>query len=217
VPVLPAPLVAKLRSLSCTPAEAVALGILAVAALAAVGFLWLLGRPAASPAPPFSGPSVSEAPSAGGVVLTDGEVLVHVAGAVVRPGVYTLPGGSRVGDAVAAAGGGRRRAVLDGLNLARPLTDGEQVLVPDSNDVTAQGSVSAPAAGALASPAPALVSLNAATIADLETLPGIGPVLGQRILDHRDSIGGFTEVAELREVSGIGEKTFQSLAPLVTP
>lgn len=211
---------ARLRRLGCSPAEVLALAILAVASLACVALLWLLARPAAVPA----GALPTEAATAGGIVISDTPVIVHVAGAVTRPGVYTLAGGSRVGDAVTAAGGPLPRAVLDGLNLARPLTDGEQVLVPDKTQVAAPaggagGGASpggSPAAGA-AGAHPRLVSLNTATLADLETLPGIGPVLAQRIIDHRDSIGGFTEIGQLRDVSGIGEKTFQSLAKLVSP
>ena len=215
-----------LRRLGCTPAEAVALAILAVAAVAAVGLLWLQANPSLI-GPPVSGAAVEAsevASESGPLVVSDADVIVHVAGAVARPGVYTLPGGSRVGDALTAAGGAGRRAVLDTLNLARPLTDGEQILVPDERALkaatsgtpaspgAAPPSTGAPAAGST----PASVSLNQATVADLETLPGIGPVLAQRIIDHRDSIGGFTEVGQLREVSGIGEKTFQSLAPLVS-
>ena len=223
---MPAPiatLLAGLRRLGCTPAEVLALGILALASAACVGLLWLQARPVASGAPPAL--TGSEAATESGIVVTEAEVIVHVAGAVARPGVYTLAGGSRVGDAVTVAGGALPRAVLDGLNLARPLTDGEQVLVPDKASVSAAAGT-APAGGAAGGSASgavapgggaAVVSLNTATVADLETLPGIGPVLAQRILDHRDSIGGFTEVSELRDVSGIGEKTFQSLAPLVVP
>ena len=220
---MPAPIVPLIsRRLGCTPAEALALCILALASLACVGLLWLQARPSVGSVPALVGPVPSEGVT-GGIVVTDAEVIVHVAGAVARPGVYTLPGGSRVGDAVTAAGGSLRKAVLDGLNLARPLTDGEQVLVPDRSQVPAARSGgatgAAPAAPSGAQPAggATTVSLNSATLADLETLPGIGPVLAQRILDHRDAIGGFTEVGELRDVTGIGEKTFQDLAPLVTP
>ena len=213
-------LTAALRRLGCTPADAVALAVLVVAAAAAVGLLWLNAAPRLSAPTPLATPTGAAASEAGGIAITQAEVIVHVAGAVMRPGVYTLAGGSRVGDAVTAAGGPRRRAVLDGLNLARVLTDGEQVVVPEAGAVAPPASpgAAAPAPGMSATPgATAAVSLNQATLADLETLPGIGPVLAQRILDHRDSIGGFKEVGELRDVSGIGEKTFQSLAPLVTP
>lgn len=207
--------------MGCTPAEVVALAVLAAASVVAVGLLWLLARPG-SVAPPSAAPGVVVAsPSAGASPLgvTRAEVIVHVAGAVARPGVYSMPGGSRVGDAVAKAGGPLRKAVLDGLNLARPLTDGEQVVVPDrAAAAAAAGAPAAPATpGSPAGAAPtATVNLNTATLADLETLPGIGPVLAQAIIDYRDSVGGFKEVGELRDVSGIGEKTFQALAPLVS-
>ena len=218
---MPAPITSLItRRLGCTAAEALALCILAVASLACVGLLWLQALPSVAPSSVGAGTALpSDAPS-GGIVLHDADVIVHVAGAVARPGVYTLPGGSRVGDAVTAAGGPLRKAVLDGLNLARPLTDGEQVLVPDRTQTMAAAGGTSATPGAAPSAAggagTSTVSLNAATLADLETLPGIGPVLAQRILDHRDSIGGFTEAGELRDVPGIGEKTFQSLAELVS-
>ena len=210
-------LTAALRRLGCTPADAVALAVLAIAAAAAVGLLWLNAAPRLQlqvPAPTPTGAVASES----GIAITQAEVIVHVAGAVARPGVYTLPGGSRVADAVTAAGGPRRRAVLDGLNLARVLADGEQVVVPEAGAAgpPSGSGTPAPQVGAAATPGAApLVSLNQATPADLETLPGIGAVLASRIIQHRDSIGGFTDVGELRDVPGIGEKTFQSLAPLV--
>lgn len=210
--------VAALRRLGCTPAEALALAILAAAAAAIVALLWLADGGTSAP---LTSGSPSEEPSDGaGVVLTEGEVIVHVAGAVAKPGVYTLPGGSRVGDALVAAGGTRPRAVVDGLNLARPLTDGEQVLVPDRASTRPAAAAAAPGGATPApsggAPSPGAVSLNTATVVDLEALPGIGPVLAQAIVDYRDSVGGFKNVSELRDVSGIGEKTFQALAPLVT-
>ena len=195
--------------------------MLAAAAVASVGLLWVLARPVAGPpaAPGVHDPAAaaSASPGSGPLGVTDAEVIVHVAGAVARPGVYTMPGGSRVGDAVQEAGGPLRKAVLDGLNLARPLTDGEQVVVPDRGSAAAPAAGGAPASpGVAGAPAAPTVSLNQATVADLEALPGIGPVLAERIISHRDSIGGFKEVGELRDVPGIGEKTFQSLAPLVS-
>lgn len=206
---------AALRRLGCTPAEVAALAVLATASVAAVGLLWLLARPGSLPsAARVPDVAASTSPAAGPLAVTQAELIVHVAGAVARPGVYTMPGGSRVGDAVAKAGGPLRKAMLDGLNLARPLTDGEQVVVPDRASVTAPAAPASP--GVAGAAGAATVNLNQATAADLETLPGIGPVLASRIVQHRDSIGGFKEVGDLRDVPGIGEKTFQSLAPLVS-
>ena len=141
---------------------------------------------------------------------------MHVAGAVAAPGLYRLPGGSRVDDGLVAAGGPLPNAALDGLNLARPLTDGEQVLVPaagvgEASAVPASGAASAPSA---ARPDGKL-DLNRATVQDLDALPGIGPVLAQRIVNHRGEQGPFKTVGMLRDVPGIGERTFQQLAPLV--
>lgn len=207
-----------LRRLGCTPAEVAALAVLAAASVATVGLLWVLARPIpAAPGAPSPAVAASASPGSGPLRVTNAEVIVHVAGAVARPGVYTMPGGSRVGDAVKEAGGPLRKAVLDGLNLARPLTDGEQVVVPDRSSAQVPPGASAAASPGAAGAAPtATVSLNQATVADLETLPGIGPVLAARIISHRDSVGGFKEVGELRDVPGIGEKTFQSLADLVS-
>ncbi len=153
----------------------------------------------------------SESPSAGGVVA---EVVVHVVGAVHRPGLVRLRAGSRVADAVDAAGGPTDAARLASVNLARPAVDGEQVVVQRRGRPSVLGApaVSAPAAGAgPASP----VDLNSATLDALDGLPGIGPVLAQRILDWRRAHGRFSSVDELGEVSGIGEATLSDLAPLV--
>lgn len=202
------------RRLDVRPAEVAALALLVTGALVAVGLLWWLHRPVAAEeaSPPQIGAAATEDPT--GLDVSSGEVIVHVAGAVRQPGVYTLPGGSRVGDAVTAAGGATRRAVLDGLNLARVVTDGEQVLVPDRRS---QPTIAGGGGGEASGAAPATkLNLNQATATDFETLPGIGPVLASRIVQHRDSVGGFKEVGELRDVPGIGEKTFQALAELVS-
>lgn len=153
------------------------------------------------------------------------EVTVHVVGQVRSPGVVTLPGGSRVADALERAGGETRKADLAAVNLARPLVDGEQIVVPKPGEApVAAPPAGATGAGASAGAGPgaapgtgaALVNLNTADLATLETLPGVGPVLAQRIMDWRLEHGQFAAVEELGEVSGIGDKTYEQLAPKVT-
>lgn len=151
------------------------------------------------------------------------DVVVHVSGHVVNPGVVTLPAGSRVVDAVTAAGGAQPDADLDAVNLARVLVDGEQIHVPSPGESAAPP---APASGAgaaapggsttLGTGASGLVNLNTATIAELDALPGVGPAIAQRIVDWREANGGFRDVAELDEVSGIGPSLMGSLDALVT-
>jgi competence protein ComEA len=138
-----------------------------------------------------------------------GRLIVHVAGAVRRPGVYRLDAGARVDEAVERAGGATRRADLGGLNLAAKLEDGRQVLVPKRLTATGAG---APA-GAAAPPAvPGQpINLNTATLEQLDTLSGIGPMTAQKILDYREENGGFSSVEELGEIPGIGEKRMASL------
>lgn len=153
-----------------------------------------------------------------------GRVIVHVAGAVHRPGVYRLASGSRVDDALRRAGGPRRRADLAALNLAARLEDGRQVLVPERPPATgstaAGGSRSAataatpPVPGAAGTAAP--VNLNTATLEQLDGLDGIGPGLAKRILDYRTANGGFNRVEELAQVPGIGPMRLATLTPLVT-
>lgn len=156
--------------------------------------------------------------TAGGSSTVPVAVVVHVAGAVNRPGVVTLPSGSRVVDAVDAAGGGLPDADLDRLNLAALLADGERILVARVGDppttgnagggVTPQGGVTAVPAGP--------IDLNAATQADLEELPGIGPTLAAAIITERTRRGGYTDVAQLQQVPGIGEGRYAQIRDLVT-
>ena len=155
--------------------------------------------------------STSSDPSPSGTGAPSGDLVVDVAGKVRRPGIAVLPPGSRVVDAVKAAGGARRGVDLISLNLARPLVDGEQILVGVAP--------AAGVAGSLGSPTPSgetLVNLNTADQSTLETLPGVGPVTAEAILAWRTDNGGFSSVDELLEVDGIGEATLADLAPLVT-
>ena len=142
----------------------------------------------------------------------NGTVIVDVAGKVRRPGIVTLPLGSRVVDALPAAGGARESVDLTSLNLARELVDGEQLLVglAPPPAVPAPGGVPGPAGPV------GPVNLNTATMAELDTLPGVGPVTAQAILDWRSANGSFSSVDELLEVDGIGEATLADLRDLVT-
>lgn len=139
-------------------------------------------------------------------------VVVDVAGAVVHPRVVTLPAGARVFEALKAAGGVRRGVDVSALNLARVLVDGEQIVVGRS---TAPASVPVTSAPSSSGPSGPVVSLNRATEAELEGLPGIGPVTAKSIVAWRQQHGPFTKVDELQEVDGIGPKTFAKLKPLV--
>jgi competence protein ComEA len=160
---------------------------------------------------PGSGPASS--PTAGAAA----SIVVDVAGKVRHPGLYTLPPGARVDDAVRAAGGARRSRDLGTLNLAQLVSDGEQIVVSRSGSSPAGPVAPAPGTGPVGSSSPAApVDLNTATLEDLETLPGIGPVLGQHILDWRAANGQFSSIGQLRDVSGIGDVRFAQLSPLVT-
>ncbi|MFE9117729.1 helix-hairpin-helix domain-containing protein [Streptomyces sp. NPDC007172] len=161
---------------------------------------------AGADAPPR--PVANAAPSPVGVLVVD------VGGKVRRPGIYRLPNGSRVADALAAAGGVREGADLTGLNRARPLADGEQVLAGMPGGAPA-GPGSGAGSGGSVGGAGGPVSLNSASVDQLDGLPGVGPVLAQHIADYRAQHGGFRSVDELREVNGIGERRFNDLQPLV--
>jgi competence protein ComEA len=136
-------------------------------------------------------------------------VVVHVLGAVRAPGLYVLPEGSRIVDAIAVAGGFADDADRGGVNLARILADAEQVRVPVIGEV-------APGGVAPGVASDGRVNLNTADSAALDTLPRVGPAMAQRIIAYRDEHGGFRSIEDLREVSGIGDKTFDSLKDLVT-
>ncbi len=140
------------------------------------------------------------------------QLYVDVAGAVRHPGLYRLPAGSRVAVAVERAGGLTRRGDSTGVNLAAPLQDGQQVIVP------ARGAAPAAAGGsAHGASAPGPISLSQASEAQLEGIDGIGPALAGRIIQYREAHGGFRSLDELREVSGIGDKRFETLAKALRP
>jgi competence protein ComEA len=141
------------------------------------------------------------------------EIVVHVAGAVRSPGLVSVPEGSRVADVLARAGGPRARAALELVNLAAPVSDGQQVLVP----VRAAGTAAVAAATAAGPPAATgPVSLNSATVEQLDALPGVGPVTAQRIVDWRTDHGPFGSVDDLDAVPGIGPARLEQLRDLVT-
>ena len=144
-------------------------------------------------------------------------LMVHVVGAVKNGGVYALDAGARVVDAIEAAGGARDDAELSAVNLARVVSDGEQLRIPTMTEVAAQP-LGATVQGQQTQnqPSGALVNINSATQAELEGLPRVGPALAARIIDFREANGGFRTVDDLNAVSGIGEKLLESIRQLVT-
>jgi competence protein ComEA len=216
--------------------QRVAAALLALVALLAAGVVWGRATPRlAGPAPgqdatasaaqtlprvesansgaAGSGGSAGAGTAGPGAVGADGRVAVHVAGRVRRPGLVRLPAGSRVEDAIRAAGGSTAGADLDAVNLARRLTDGEQVLVPGPGDPPPPPP---PGAGPDSGAAPsAPLDLNTATLEQLDALPGVGEVTAGRIIAYR-SAHPFTAVDELLEVPGIGQRRFEQLKDLVT-
>lgn len=189
------------------------------AALLLAGWTWL-DRPGVEPAPPavpvadaLSDESASATPPVGEASQTAAAVVVSVVGLVVRPGLVTLPAGSRVADAVAAAGGLLPEADPASVNLAALVPDGAQIAIGVPGAAAGAGGQGAAAGG---EPGPgSRVDLNAATAGDLDALPGIGPVLAQRIVDHRTRNGPFRSVDELDDVPGIGPAIAAELAELV--
>ncbi len=156
--------------------------------------------------------SEESAASASEETAASGEVVVHVAGAVSAPGVYTLPADSRVDDAVRAAGA-TADADLSQLNLAQKLADGQKITVPAAGETPAPADNAAPSDSGQSG---ALININTATREELETLPSIGEVRAQAIIAYREEHGGFRTTDELMEVSGIGEKIFADISPHIT-
>lgn len=153
-------------------------------------------------------------PTATGVIL-----VVDVRGAIARPGVYRLPGGSRVEDALALAGGTVDGAETRGLNLARRLADGEQINIPTLAEAT-QTVAAVPVRGVgvptLTKTPIGKININLASVQELDALPGIGPALGQRIVEYREQNGPFKSIEELKKVRGIGDVLFKEIEGLVT-
>jgi competence protein ComEA len=187
-------------------------GAIAVALLL-IGARWIRGageRGSDSGGVAFAAQSGADA-EGGGLEISEAggeDVVVHVAGAVGSPGVYRLPAGSRVTDAVERAGGPASGASLDAINLAARLADGQQVVVPSKipgGDTAVPGAEDGP------------ISLGTATLEQLDTIEGIGPVTAQDILDYRDERGGLSSIEELDEVSGIGPATMEALRDRLQP
>ncbi len=172
------------------------------------------GGPSTSPSYSTGSSSSSSSGGGGGFSIGDGrgtDVVVDVTGAVGRPGVYRLPAGARVTDAVERAGGADGGALLEAVNLAARLADGQQIVVPEKGP----GGAAVGVAGASADDAP--ISLGTATAEQLDTIDGIGPVTAQKIVEYRDQHGGLSSVDQLNQVSGIGPATMQALRARLQP
>lgn len=173
-----------------------------VLAAAALVLLVVAGRTLAGAGAASSQPAAALVPERAAAAP---KLVVHVAGAVRRPGLYRLAEGKRVADAVARAGGATAPADTAAINLAAPLADGMQVVVPSR------------VAGAAGTAAVGRVSLSSASVAELDALPGIGPVTAQKIVDHRLAHGGFRSVDDLDAIPGIGPVRVEQLRELVSP
>lgn len=199
----------RLDALPVEPSQVVA-GVVAVLVLVVAGVGWLISSrqgpsgPPVEEALPFAGSSTST------TVPEAAQVVVHVAGAVARPGVYSLPPRSRVGDAVAAAGGAGPDADLDRVNLAALVADGERVYVPRRGEPAPAPETPVPSARA-GPTASGPLDLNTATVEQLESLPGIGPTTARAIVDHRARRGRFRSVEQLLDIRGIGPSKLAAL------
>lgn len=188
------------------------LALLAILGIAVVGSgLFVLIRTSDPPAPPVE--RVREAATAEPEPPPEPKLLVvHVAGQVANPGVYRLTEGSRVQDAVAAAGGPSAQADVEALNLASLIADGQKIFLPEPGQALPPDQGGAPSGGG----APGKVNLNTADRETLESLPSVGPVKAERIISHRETHGPFTSPRQIMEVSGFGPKTYESLKDLIS-
>ena len=180
------------------------------AVLATLAAVRLLGSEARPPAPLKVSAGSGPAGAPAGGERGEADIYIHVAGAVRRPRLMKLPSGSRVADALARAGGPTPRADVTAVNLAARLVDGQQVVVPATGRTGAAATPSGAAAGGQ-------VHLSTATIEELDGVDGIGPTLAERIIEYRDSHGGFRSLAELAQVDGIGEKRLATLRDALQP
>ena len=183
-------------------------------ALAAFVAVFLVARLLHRGAPEAAPVAVSASPARAPAAAKLSVLVVDVEGQVARPGLQRVPAGSRAGVAVDAAGGLPRHGDATAVNLAAPLHDGQQIVVPKRG-----GAVAVAQAGAPADPAAPTgpISLSSASVAQLDTLDGIGPTLAQRIVKYREAHGGFRSVEELKQVEGIGEKRFAALRRALQP
>lgn len=169
----------------------------------------------ASSAQTSHSPTADDAPDAPDAQPSQ-QLVVHVSGAVDAPGVVSLPSGSRVDDALEAAGGATAEADLSSINLARPLEDGEQIHVPVPGEEPPQPAAGPAGDAVSGTGSTGSIDLNTASAAELEELPGVGPAIAQRILEHREKNGPFTSVDGLLEVSGIGPATLEKIRERAT-
>jgi competence protein ComEA len=178
------------------------LKIVIVAVLATAGLVWL-NRPAPVAVPEVASPGIPIVASSGNTVSSQGldQIVVDIKGDVLMPGLVTLPAGARVADAIAAAGGVTPSADVTGINLAERLSDGQMIFIGNAQSMQLSSD--------------SRINLNLATEADLDSLPGVGPVMAGRIIAWRESNQRFHSIEELQEVPGIGPKVFANLKPLV--
>ena len=198
-------LVGRRREVRIVALLVVAVGVVALA-------LWMRGAPATI-APPATG----DAPFAptGGTPSPAGDIVVHVGGAVRRPGIYELKPGDRVADALKLAVA-RPSADVDALNLAEPVSDGAKIDVPRRGVAVESAEASPPSATTETETAGSPVNVNTADEALLDTIPEVGPATAQAIIEYRTQIGLFTSVEQLIEVTGIGPATLEAMRPFVT-